>query len=72
MKLSRFFFVSLTPKASLLQCTDEEARPGGVAGGAGFIYDDHPALNDGGTTLAVGYERTVGRGGVVYCALGHW
>ena len=54
------------------ECTDEEARPGGVAGGAGFLYDDHPALDDGGTTLAVGYERTVGRGGVVYCALGHW
>lgn len=46
---------------------DAQSRYGG-----GFQYDEHPAL-DGptGTKLALGYERTLGKGGVVYIALGH-
>ena len=38
----------------------------------GFKYDAHPALEGpNGSTLALGYERCIGSGRVIYVALGH-
>ena len=38
----------------------------------GFKYDDHPALEGpNGSTLALGYEKYLGLGKVIYISLGH-
>jgi uncharacterized protein len=39
--------------------------------GFGFLYDRDTALMPDGKTRVLGYTREVGRGGVVYIALGH-
>ena len=50
------------------QLTDEQARNPPF----GFKYDVHPALEGPkGSTLAIGYERYIGKGKVIYIGLGH-
>ena len=50
------------------QRTDESARTPPF----GFKYDVHPALEGpNGSTLAIGYERKIGKGKVIYMGLGH-
>lgn len=53
------------------EITDAEARPNGKSG---FRYDEHPALKgyapEGGR-ICLGYEKKLGKGGVVYIAIGH-
>ena len=39
--------------------------------GFGFVYDKDTALLPDGKTRVLGYIREVGKGGVVYIALGH-
>jgi hypothetical protein len=39
--------------------------------GFGFVYDRDTSLQPDGKTRVLGYIREVGRGGVVYIALGH-
>jgi hypothetical protein len=39
--------------------------------GFGFVYDQDTALLPDGKTRVLGYSRAVGKGGVVYIALGH-
>lgn len=39
--------------------------------GFGFVYDEDTSLMPDGRTRAMGYTRTLGKGGVTYIALGH-
>jgi type 1 glutamine amidotransferase len=58
------------PAASRVLLTTELARDPSPPG-FGFVYDSDTALMPDGKTRVLGYTRELGRGGVVYIALGH-
>lgn len=48
-----------------------ELGPDNSPPGTGFVYDEDTALQADGKTRALGFTRSVGKGGVAYIALGH-
>ena len=48
-----------------------ELGPDNSAPGSGFVYDEDTALQADGKTRALGFTRSIGKGGATYVALGH-
>ncbi|MYD42694.1 MAG: ThuA domain-containing protein [Gammaproteobacteria bacterium] len=63
------YLIEPMPDSTHLMTTDLPSDPSPP--GFGFVYDEDTSLRSDGRTRVLGTERTVGRGAVIYIALGH-
>jgi hypothetical protein len=65
------YFVELQDPASTRILLTAEYGPDAVSPAIGTVYPRDTSLQADGKTRIIAYSRDVGKGGVVYCALGH-